>query len=218
MDNLNMNDAMMREMETILVDREIPFNAKDSHVMCFPHIINIIVQHVLTKMTSAVSDSGSDSDSESDSDPAMPARELADQRGRTQTFDSAFRADPIGLCRKLVVKLRSSGQIRDEFNSWVQTGNEKNRFKIKGKAVKLPHKEFLRDVPTRWDSCYQMIKRCIEMRPVCSYYLLLWFFSNIFYHQAIDTFLRSLSELENFRLSTKEWGVLQEFAYVLSVR
>jgi hypothetical protein len=167
MDNLNTNDAMMREIEKILADREIPFNAKDSRVMCFPHIINIAVQQVLDKMTSAsVVNSDSDvsgSDSEDSSDPP------ADKRGRTQTFESAFSEDPIGRCRKLVVKLRSSGQIRDDFSNWVKAGNEKNWFKIKGKPVKLPHKEFLRDVPTRWDSSYQMIKRCIEMRPVCSY-------------------------------------------------
>jgi hypothetical protein len=162
MDNLNTNDAMMPEIEKILKDREIPFEGKESRIMCFPHIINIAVQHVLAKMTSApVLDDDSDL-----SDTNDTAGEPADQRGRTQTFATALLADPIGRCRKLVVKLRSSGQIKDDFNNWVKTGNEKNWFKIKGKAVKLPHKEFLRDVPTRWDSTYQMIKRCIEMRPV----------------------------------------------------
>jgi hypothetical protein len=163
MDNLTTNDAMMRKIEEILEEREIPFNAEDSRIMCFPHIINIIVQHVLAKMTSApILDSDHD-ESDATNDDLLVG---ADQRGRTQTFQSAFSADPIGRCRKLVVKLRSSGQRRDDFNNWVKTGNEKNWFKIKGKAVKLPHKELLRDVPTRWDSTYQMIKRCIEMRPV----------------------------------------------------
>ena len=165
MDNLRTNDAMMGEIQKILEDREIPFNAKDSRIMCFPHIINIMVQHVLAKMTSApVLDSDDDIDEDSGSADEDPP---ADQRGRIQTFESAVLADPIGRCRKLIIKLRSSGQIRDEFNTWVKTGNEKNWFKIKGNAIKLPHKEFLRDVQTRWDSTYQMIRRCIEMRPVC---------------------------------------------------
>ena len=165
MDNLNTNDAMMRKIEEILQDREIPFDAKDSRIMCFPHIINIIVQNVLTKMTKLTASVDSDSNDESGStneDQPVPA----DQRGRTQTFESAFSADPIGRARRLVAKLRASGQRREEFNNWVKTGNEKNWFKIKGKAVKLPHKELLQDVITRWDSTYQMIKRCIEMRPV----------------------------------------------------
>ena len=125
-------------------------------------IINIIVQHVLTKMTSA---SETDSNDESDSDKSNEDL-LADQHGSTQTFASAFSEDPIGRCCRLVVKLHSSGQHRDDFNNWVKTGNEKNWFKIKGKAIKLPHKDLLHDVPTCWDSTYQMIKRCIEMCPV----------------------------------------------------
>jgi hypothetical protein len=172
MDNLNTNDAMMREIQKILEDREIPFNAKDSRIMCFPHIVNIMVQHVLDKMTSAPALDSDDEDSDSSKSADEDSDPPADQRGRIQTFESAVLADPIGRCRNLVVKLRSSGQIKDEFNNWVKTGNEKNWFKIKGNAIKLPHKEFLRDVRTRWDSTYQMIKRCIEMRPVCSYYFL----------------------------------------------
>ena len=166
MDNLNTNDAMMRKIAELLEDREISFNAKDSRIMCFPHIINIAVQHVLAKMTSAPVDS--DADSEGNDSTDSDNQDLsADQRGRGQTFESACAEDPIGRCRRLVVKLRSSGQRRDDFNNWVKTGNEKNWFKIKGQVVKLPHKELLRDVPTRWDSTYQMIKRCVEMRPVC---------------------------------------------------
>jgi len=42
-------------------------------------------------------------------------------------------------------------------------------------------------------------------------------FSNNFFYQAIDSFLKFFGDLEIFRLSTKEWEVLQEFAYVLSV-
>ena len=165
MDNLRTNDAMMGEIQKILEDCEIPFNAKDSCIMCFPHIINIMVQHVLAKMTSAPVLDSDDEDSDSSTTAEDPP---ADQRGRIQTFESAVLADPIGCCRKFVIKLRLSGQIRDEFNTWVKTGNEKNWFKIKGNAIKLPHKEFLRDVRTCWDSTYQMIKRCIEMRPVLS--------------------------------------------------
>ena len=153
MDNLNTNDAMMKKIEEILEEREITFNAKGQ-----PYN----VQHVLTKMTSA---SETDSNDESDSDKSNKDL-LADQHGSTQTFASAFSEDPIGRCCRLVVKLHSSGQHRDDFNNWVKTGNEKNWFKIKGKAIKLPHKDLLHDVPTCWDSTYQMIKRCIEMCPV----------------------------------------------------
>lgn len=174
MDNLNTNDAMMKKIEDLLEDREIPFKAEDSRIMCFPHTINIAVQHVLARMTAPInSDDGLESSSADDS--TADNSDHVDQRGRAQTFEQACKADPIGRCRRLVVKLRSSGQRRDDFINWVKTGNEQNFFKIKGQAVKLPHKELLRDVQTRWDSTYQMIRRCIEMRPVCIYLFILWF-------------------------------------------
>lgn len=168
MDNLNTNDAMMRKIAELLEDREIPFDAQDSRIMCFPHIINIAVQHVLANMTSAARTSDNE-------DLGHSAHEdlSAEQRSRIQTFESACTADPIGRCRKLVIKLRSSGQRRDDFNNWVKTGNEKNWFKLRGQVVKVPHRELLRDVETRWDSTYQMIKRCVEMRPVLCFSLFL---------------------------------------------
>ena len=97
MDNLNTNDAMMKEIEKILADREIPFDAKDSRIMCFPHIVNIIVQCVLAEMTSASESEQNTNNPASDSDPEpIDEDQPADQRGRTQTFATAFSTDPIG--------------------------------------------------------------------------------------------------------------------------
>ena len=38
---------MMQELRRLLGEREIEFNARDRRIMCFPHIINICVKHVL---------------------------------------------------------------------------------------------------------------------------------------------------------------------------
>lgn len=164
MDNLGTNDAMLDKLEEALDQREIPFDARQRRIICFPHTINIAVQCVLSKMRSTVtpeSDDGFQS-SGSDSDPVS-----ADNRGHGQSFEAACGSDPIGRCRKIVIALRASGQRRDEFDNWVKTGNEKNWFRnSKGKAIKVPLKQLLRDVDTRWSSTYQMIKRFIEMRPV----------------------------------------------------
>ena len=51
MENLETNTKAMDELASLLSDREIPFDAKDRCIMCFPHIINIICQHVIEKMT-----------------------------------------------------------------------------------------------------------------------------------------------------------------------
>ena len=46
-------------------------------------------------------------------------------------------------------------------------GNGVGWFKDKdGKATILPVKQLLRDIKTRWDSTFQMLKNFIDMRPV----------------------------------------------------
>ena len=83
-----------------------------------------------------------------------------------KSFDDARAQDPIARLRKIVMKIRSSGQRRDAFTSWINAGNNSGLFVLNNKPVQIQPKQLLRDVRTRWDSTYQMIKRCIEMRLV----------------------------------------------------
>lgn len=106
MDNLETNDKMMEELEKLFTEREIPFTAKEQRIMCIPHVMNIIVQHVLTKMSSSVPpETDEDEDDEDDEVPANT------------------RLDPIARCRKIVTKIRSSGQRRQNFEMWIKTGD-----------------------------------------------------------------------------------------------
>jgi hypothetical protein len=84
-----------------------------------------------------------------------------------QTFEAACAQDPIKHLRNIVITIRSSGQRRDAFMSWIRSGNGGGWFISKGNPVQIIPRQLLRDVRTRWDSTYQMIKRCIEMRLVC---------------------------------------------------
>jgi hypothetical protein len=153
---------MLQHLEKLLNDREIfSFDAKDNRIMCFPHIINITVQHVLKKMSS-VEVPENDDDLE-----VLLAEPNADEgRGFGQSFTAACAQDPIARLRKIIMVIRSSGQRRDAFVRWIQTGNQNGLFVLNNKAVQIQPKQLLRDVRTRWDSTYQMIKRCIEMRLV----------------------------------------------------
>ena len=48
-----MNDTMLEFLEKLFMEREIfSFDAKGNRIMCFPHTINITVQHVLKRMSS----------------------------------------------------------------------------------------------------------------------------------------------------------------------
>ena len=45
-----------------------------------------------------------------------------------------------------------------------------------GESIILPVKQLLRDVATRWDSTFQMLKNFIDMRPVSVYHFLSFIF------------------------------------------
>ena len=139
--------------------------------MCFPHIVNIAVQRVLSHMSSAVAP-------ESQDDPEVSYKEehhnkdkdKDKDRIKRQSFEEACARDPIKHLCDIVIAIRSSGQRKNAFKTWIETGNANGWFaskgKGKGKAIEVVVKQLLRDVRTRWDSTYMMIRRCIEMRLV----------------------------------------------------
>ena len=154
---------MLEYLGKLLLEREIfTFDAKDNRIMCFPHTINIAVQHVLKQMSSAKAPENDDDEFEDFTGPANP------DEGRRfgQTFEDACAQDPIARLRKIVMAIRSSGQRRDALMSWIEMGNQSGLFVLQNTPVQIKPMQLLRDVGTRWDSTYQMIKRCIEMRLV----------------------------------------------------
>jgi hypothetical protein len=154
---------MMQDLEKLFKGREInSFNAKDNKIMCFPHVINIAVQHVLRGMSKTQAPENDDDDPEGLTDVVN-----ADEgRGIKQSFEAACAQDPIARLRKIVVTIRSSGQRRDAWISWIDSGNTNGLFLLDGQRLYIKPKQLLRDVRTRWDSTYVMITRCIEMRLV----------------------------------------------------
>ena len=119
MDNLQTNTKAMEELEILLREREIPFNAKEQRVMCFPHIVNIICQHVIAKMSGSPLPEDEDDDEEEDQ---SNTNHDPPPNTNTNTRTAAYARDPIARCRKIVVAIRSSGQRRDKFESWIKTG------------------------------------------------------------------------------------------------
>jgi hypothetical protein len=109
----------------------------------------------------------SDSQDSDDNDPQGPVNESA--------FSKAWRAglkrDPLRRARRLVRFLRSSDQRRLEFQQVILDGNKNKWFKKKNKdgvhvVIPVPDLQLLRDVKTRWDSVYLMLKRLQELRLV----------------------------------------------------
>ena len=57
MDNASNNDAAMTELQAILAEKNIKFNAQQQRIWCYPHIINICVSHIV-KSLGKVNDEG----------------------------------------------------------------------------------------------------------------------------------------------------------------
>jgi hypothetical protein len=148
----------MEELAKLLQSRDIDFDPLDRRIMCFPHIINICVQHVIANFTNIEL-----AEAAAEFVSALPLG-LPDR----QTFEEAVQRDPVALGRNIVRVLQNSGQRRDLFDDIVRDGNDKEWFQVGDPpvTVELPLVQLLRDTITRWDTVYYMVRRLREMRPV----------------------------------------------------
>ena len=156
MDNASNNETMMQALKTTLEHREIDFDAIDRRIMCFAHVINLCSGQVLCGATNADKDDASESESDASS---------------SESDVDTVAPNPIARARAAVQVIRASGKRRDEFDKVIKQGNKEGWFKQgrPSQVVELKPLQLLRDVRTRWDSVYHMLRRLRQMRPVCHY-------------------------------------------------
>lgn len=149
MDNASNNRTMMQELETSLKSREIDFDADDRRIMCFAHVIDLCSGRVIRAASDGVEDN-------SDEDASSPGSD-----------------NPLAQARAVVRAIRGSGTRRSSFQETINYGNTRRLFR-QGQSpepVKVESLQLLRDVRTRWDSVFLMLRRLREMRPVRIYSL-----------------------------------------------
>ena len=157
LDNAANNGTFLEELEILFRERDIDFDHLDRRIMCFPHVVNICCQHVIAKFTNV------------DLVDLAHVAELP-PAADGQSFEDAVSSDPIARGRNIVRVLRSSGQRRERLNEVIVDGNAKGWFVAGGTEVKVPPRQLLHDVKTRWDSVYFMIRRLREMQLVSQYF------------------------------------------------
>lgn len=152
MDNASNNETMMKFLEEKLALREIAFDAADRKIMCYGHVVDLSSGRVVRAIAAG------SLDNEDDPSPTDDETETA--------------TDLIAQARAVVRAIRGSGSRREAFDEVITNGNAKGWFKQgePPKTVKLDHLQLLRDVRTRWDSVYHMLKRLRELRPVRTTY------------------------------------------------
>jgi hypothetical protein len=109
---------MVRELGLLFEEREIPYDHKEHRIFCFPHIVNIVVQHILSKFSKSVAPENDDA-FDLDDDPRNR------NSRHPKTFEEACARDPLSRVRKIVVAIRASGRRRDEYHDWIKAGNKK---------------------------------------------------------------------------------------------
>lgn len=180
----------MRKLQSLLESRETTtFNPKKQRVRCYAHIINICSSHVVAAITSKSksksipsssetlvdSDDSGDSDDQWDdgkvdaSDDDLGPPDISDLN--SEEWFEGIERDPLKRARRIVRLLRSSDQRKEEFRKFIRDGNELGFFMSENEdgkhvPVKVEDLQLLRDVKTRWDSVYLMVRRLRQLRPV----------------------------------------------------
>jgi len=149
LDNASNNGTFMEEMEHLLHLRDIDFDHLDRRIMCFPHIINICCQHILFRVSRMWTSS---------TPPVWqnflhPPTSSPYERSRWLRPKSHMAETIVRVSARLWATSRQINEVIDD-------GNAKEWFVV-GNQVVMPSlvSNLLRDVRTRWDSVYFMIRR-----------------------------------------------------------
>lgn len=172
------------------------FDNLNHRVRCYAHIINICSSHIISSVTSVskrylaklkvpidangmIRDESEDEPDDGDIDTDQDIDDLDldsfyDDRGNSELKEwiAGLKRDPLRRARRLIRLLRSSDQRRENFRRFIQDGNERSWFSErtesgKRQTIQVPELQLLRDVKTRWDSVYLMLRRLRTLRPVC---------------------------------------------------
>lgn len=121
MDNASANTTLMQELEKMLKERNVDFDATDCQIMCYAHVINLSSGRVIQAASHAAAVNNDDNDyNDSWSEPSRPVPHMQDQ----QSYADAVARDPIALGWTAVWVIRASGTRREAFYAVIDTGNK----------------------------------------------------------------------------------------------
>ena len=126
----------MEHLEKLLKTHELPleFGAQDRKVMCFPHVTNICVQHIVEEFSAP--------DLEKIANAWVDC--FGDDVIDKEKYLEAVKKNLVALGHDVVCIIRASGLRRDEFDKIIVTGNLQQWFKSPaGTVVQIPEVQLL---------------------------------------------------------------------------
>ena len=212
-----------------LAKHGIEFDATQSLIRCFTHIVNLCCQDVIRSITDKTLLAAAVDDIESDTELSTNMSSFPlpiPLRPATQTYEQACACDPIALGRHIVSGIHASGQRHEEFETVIIDGNLRGHWEeqvqlrqVDGK-VQVTRLQLLCDVDTRWDSVYTMCRHLRILQQVSIVACGHGSKSSPGCMQPIDTFLhhpRRVNNVGHYHLTNQEWNVLKDFEFILEV-
>jgi hypothetical protein len=206
LDNASNNQTAMEELSRQLLRQGIEFDAVDRRVPCFPHIINICVQHIM--------DEHSTVDLSGVPGPFVVGNSSFDKA----VYITALQGDVLCRARSIVRAARASNKRRDNFRDIIRAGNDAKIFRNSNfEEIMLPILELLCDEPTRWGSSFVMVNRLRILQQVRPHFIILGI--SLTAAQAVDDFLDADDQraIAHLKLEPVEWQILQDLEVVLEV-
>ena len=137
-DNASNNMTFLKELGHTCNQNSIGFDYKKNHIRCLAHIINLTTQEILKYLKAG--------DAIDENEILMG---ISQQNNNIET---------IPKLRKLIVKIRSSPQRREEFRRRCDLHSSVNP------SIKVLN--LVLDVKTRWNSIFLMLECALKLRDV----------------------------------------------------
>ena len=164
--------ASMRELQALLIGREIEFDYLNNRIMCFLHIINICTAHIIAASTQVskkyLDSNGVDGDDDEDflspghrTAPQLDEAFIASQPAHRQAWLRSLRRDPIKLVADIIRYIRASDARKQVFAGIVELCTKDDP-----ESRGAPPLQLIQHVRTRWDSVYLKLQRFHLLRKV----------------------------------------------------
>ncbi|KAJ3004761.1 hypothetical protein NUW54_g4661 [Trametes sanguinea] len=202
-DNATSNDTLLAEIEHRCNEVGIPFSATNARMRCVPHTVHLSAIELLATLgiikKSDANQAASSRSNYQDSVTAPTDREydnLAGAQGESESdiAADAMSSDPhhnmLDALRKVIRAVRASPQRRQAWLAEVKRSLATSTTTPATSDHEAPLMLIL-DVPTRWSSTHQMLRRALD------------------YRYQIDSFVATNRDLRSFEMASDDWEAIE---------